>query len=53
MVYEAKVSTEDNFRLYCGTCEGELKPRFYSHTKSFRDRGNETKLSKGIWQLKE
>ena len=52
MVYEAKVSTENNFKLYYGTCEGESKSRFYNHTKSFRDRGNETELSKYIWQLK-
>ena len=53
MVYEAKVSTEDNFKLYYGTCEGEFKSRFYNHTKSFQDRGNEMELSKYIWQLKD
>ena len=52
MVYEAKVSTDNNFKLYYGTCKGEFKSRFYNHTKSFRDRGNETELSKYIWQLK-
>ena len=52
MLYEAKVSTENNFKLYYGTCEGESKSRFYSHTKSFRDRGNETELLKYIWLLK-
>ena len=53
MVYKAKVSTENNFRLYCGTCDGEFKSRFYNHTISFRVRGNETELSKYIWQLKD
>ena len=53
MVYEAKVSTDNNFKLYYGTCEGEFKFRFYNHTKSFRDRANETELSKYIWQLKD
>ena len=53
MVYEAKVSTDNNFKLYYGICEGEFKSRFYNHTKSFRDRRNETELSKYIWQLKD
>ena len=53
MIYEAKVSTENNFKLYYGTCEGEFKSPFYTHTKLFRDRGNETELSKYIWQLKD
>ena len=53
MVYEAKVSTENNFKLYYGTCEGEFKSRFYNHTISFRDSGYETELSKYIWQLKD
>ena len=30
----------------------ELQSRFYNHTTSFRDRGNETEFSKSIWQLK-
>ena len=48
MAYEA------NFKLYHGTCEGEFKSRYYNHTDSFRDRGNETELlSKYIWQLKD
>ena len=52
MVHEAKVSTDNNFTLHYGTCE-EFKSRFYNHTKSFRDWGNETELSKCIWQLKD
>ena len=45
MVYEAKVSTEDNFKLYYGTCQGEFKCRFITPiSKSFRDKGNETEL---------
>ena len=50
MVYKAKVSTENDFKLYYDTCEGEFKSRFYNHTKSFRDRGNKMELSKYIWQ---
>ena len=50
MVYEAKVSTDKNFKLYYGTCKGEFRSRFYNHTKSLRDRGNETELSKYIWE---
>ena len=53
MVYEAKPSTENNFKRYYGTCEGEFKSRFYNHSKSFRNRGNETELPKYIWQLKD
>ena len=53
LVYEAEVSTENNFKLDYGTCKGEFKSRFYNHMKSFRDRGNETELSKYIWQLKD
>ena len=53
MVHEAKVSTDNNFKLYYGTCKGEFKSCFCNHTKSFRGRGNETELSKYIWQLKD
>ena len=53
MVYEAKVSTKDNFKLYYGTCKGEFKSRFCNHIKSFRDRDNETELLKYFWQLKD
>ena len=53
MVYEAKVSTENNFKLYYGTFEGEFKSRFYNPTKSFRDKGHEIEFSKYIWQLKD
>ena len=53
MVYEAKVSIENNFKLYYFTCKGEFKSRFHNNTKSFRDKGSETELSKYIWQLKD
>ena len=52
IVYEAKVSTENNLKLYYGTCEGEFKSRFWDHVKLFRSSGNETELSNYIWQLK-
>ena len=53
IVYEVKILIEDNFKLYYGTWEGQFKSRFGNHTKSFRDRGNETELSNYIWQLKD
>ena len=53
MVYEAKISAEDNVKLHYGACKGEFKSRFYNHMKSFWDRGNERELSKYIWQLKD
>ena len=28
MVYKVKVSRENNFKLYYGTCEGEFKSRW-------------------------
>ena len=52
-MYEVKILTEDNFKLYYGTWEGQFKSRFGNHTKSFRDRDNETELSNYIWQLKD
>ena len=53
IVYEAKVSTENKFKLYYGTCELEFKSRFYNHTESFRDTGNPTERSKYVCQLKD
>ena len=52
MVYEATVSTENNLKLYYGTCEGEFI-FFYNHKKPFWDRRNESKLLNYIWQLKD
>ena len=49
---EGTVSTDNNFKLYYGTCKRKFKSRFYNHTKSFRDRVDETELSKYIWQMK-
>ena len=53
MVYEAKVSTDDNLKRYYDTCKEEFKSRSYNHTESFRDRSNETGILKYIWQLKD
>ena len=53
MVCGAKITTENNFKLYYGTYEWKYESRFYNHTKSFLDRGNETELMKYIWQLKD
>lgn len=52
-MYEVKILTEDNFKLYYGTWEGQFKSRFGNHTKSFRDRGNANEILKYIWQLKD
>ena len=40
---------------YLDTAEGEFKQRYYNHKKSFRNRkdGNETSLSKYIWEMKD
>ena len=53
MIYEAKVSTENNFKLYHGTCKGEFKSRFHNIMRLFRDRDNEMELLKYICQLKD
>ena len=49
MIYEAKVTIQNNLKLYYLTCEGEVKSPFYNHTKSFLDRVNETNLSMDLW----
>ena len=38
IVYKATVTTQDNYRIYYGTSEGEFKTRYNNHTKSFRNR---------------
>ena len=55
IVYKATVTTEQNYRIYYGTAEGEFKTRYNNHTNSFRHRKNinETELSKYIWQLND
>ena len=55
IVYKAPVTTQDIYRIYYGTSEGEFKTRYNNHTKSFRNRQyvNETELSKYIWQLND
>ena len=35
IVYEAKVSMEDNFELYYGTCEEEFKSHFITTQNNF------------------
>ena len=49
MIYEAKVTIQNNLKLYYLTCEEEVKSPFYNHTKSFLDRVNETNLSMYLW----
>ena len=55
IVYKATVTTEQNYRIYYGTAEGEFKTRYNNHTNSFRHPKNinETELSKYIWQLND
>ena len=42
-------------KVYLGTAEGDFKKRFYNHRKSFNNDlgGNDTTLSKYMWELKE
>ena len=35
MVYEAKVSTKNKFKLYYGACEGEINPVFTATQNHF------------------
>ena len=51
MVHEAKVTTENYFKLYYGTCKGEFKSRFYNHTKSRRQLKDGSKIYKKLWKI--
>ena len=55
LVYQANVVTNNEFREYFGTAEGELKLRYNNCTISFRHKKkvSDTELSKYLWKLKE
>ena len=55
IVYKATVTTEQNYRIYYGTAEGEFKTRYNNNTNLFRHRQNiiKTELSKYIGQLND
>ena len=51
LIYQAKINQES----YIGMTGGTFKQRFNAHQSSFRikDKENETKLSKAVWELKD
>ena len=55
IVYQANAVTNNEYKEYFGTAEGEFKLRHNNHTMSFRHkkRVNDTELSKYLWKLKE
>ena len=55
VIYEAKVTTENDEKRYIGLTATPFKTRYSSHKSSFnnRDKSNQTELSKHIWKLKD
>ena len=55
VIYEAKVTTENDYKRYIGLTAMPFKKRYSSHKSSFnnRDKSNQTELSKHIWKLKD
>ena len=55
VIYEAKVTTENDEKIYIGLTATPFKTRYLSHKSSFnnRDKINQTELSKHIWKLKD
>ena len=55
IVYQANVVTNNEYKEYFGTAEGEFKLRYNNDTMSFRHKKlvNDTKLSKYLWKLKD
>ena len=64
VIYEAKVTTENDDNRYIGLIATPFKTRFSSHKASFnrqtatvstdnRDKSNQTELSKHMWKLKD
>ena len=46
-IYKAEVITDQSFKIYFGTSEGEFKSRYNNNTKSFHNKhyANDTELS--------
>ena len=55
VIYKATVNSTGGQETYIGLASGDLKKRYYNHTKSFRnqDNINETELAKHVWGLKQ
>ena len=55
VVYEATIKTDSITKKYIGSAETTFKQRWYGHKSSFKykQKQNETSLSKYIWELKE
>ena len=55
VIYEAKVTTENDDKRYTGLTATSFKTRYSSHKASFnnRDKSNQTELSKHVWKLKD
>ena len=55
VVYKAEVTSDDEEKIYYGSCMGTFKERFGNHKKSFNleKYREETKLSQYIWNLKD
>ena len=55
VVYEAKVHTQSEEKIYIGLTATSFKTRYTSHKASFthRAKSNQTELSKYIWKLKD
>ena len=55
LVYRANIVTNNEFKEYFGTAEGELKLSYNNRTISFRHKKqiSDTKLSKYLWKLNE
>ena len=54
-IYKAEVYVDNDYKIYNGAVEGDLKFQYNNHTNSFRNRYYEhaTELSKYIWKLKD
>ena len=55
VIYEAKVTKENDDKIYTGLTATPFKTRYSSHKSSFnnRDKSNQTEPSKHIWKLKD
>ena len=54
-IYKAEIHVDNDYKIYNGAVEGDLKFQYNNHTNSFRNRYYEhaTELSKYIWKLKD
>ena len=54
-IYKAEIHVDNDYKIYNGAVEGDLKFQYNNHTNSFRNRYYEhaTELSKYLWKLKD